>query len=274
MAVYVTTGKLGSGKSLWAMDKMRQAIRQGRPVATNFDLFLEHLPKPSAPVYRIPDYPKASDLQGIGVGSDSRDEKDFGWLVLDEAGTWLNSREWSSGDRAGVISWLLHARKLHWNVILLVQSVTVLDKQVRESLTEHHVVCRRMDRMRIPFVGNLLTILTLGCFQGNLPKVHMASVRYGLGPSSTHVETEYYQAKDLYRAYDTDQKISPFYDKGLHCMLPPFPQVKLSTVKPKLPAIELAMKLPPDDRVKWASRYLAALDRGKQSLCPVPALAG
>lgn len=252
MAVYIVTGKLGSGKSLWAIDRMRTAIKRGLPVATNFDLFLEHLPRPTAPVYRIPDYPKSSDLHGIGEGSDGRDEDKFGWLVLDEAATWLNSREWNGGDRSGVISWLLHARKLHWNVVLLIQSVAALDKQVRDSLTEYHVTCRRMDRMRIPFLGNLLTVLTLGRHTGNLPKVHMASVRYGLGPSSMHVETEYYQAKDLYSAYDTDQKITPDYDKGLFCLLPPWPAAAAPKVqlKPKLRAVELVMRLPPDDRVK------------------------
>lgn len=263
MAVYITTGKLGSGKSLWAIDRMRTAIKRGLPVATNFDLFLENLPKPKAPVYRIPDYPKSEDLHAIGSGSESREEENFGWLVLDEAATWLNSREWNGGDRAGVISWLLHARKLHWNVVLLIQSVNALDKQVRDSLTEYHVTCRRMDRMKVPGLGNLLSVLSLGKLSGNLPKVHMASVRYGLGPTSMHVETEYYQSKDLYTAYDTDQKIRPDYPHGLYCMLPPFvpkaqPAPKL---KPKLRAVELMMRLPPDDRVKlWRSVNAKGLD--------------
>lgn len=252
MAVYITTGKLGSGKSLWAIDRMKTAIKRGLPVATNFDLFLDHLPDAKAPIYRIPDYPKASDLHAIGQGSESRDENDFGWLVLDEAATWLNSREWNGGDRSGVISWLLHARKLHWNVVLLIQSVNALDKQVRDSLTEYHVTCRRMDRMKVPFLGNLLSIVTLGRHSGNLPKVHMAAVRYGLGATSMHVETEYYQSKDLYSAYDTDQKIRPDYEHGLYCMVKPR-QPKPSTrpaVKPKLRAVEMMMRLPPDDRVK------------------------
>lgn len=251
MAVYVPTGKLGAGKTLWAMSKVREAIKQGKPIATNLDLFLDHLPTPTAPIYRLPDYPTPAALDSIGQGSDSKDERTFGWVVLDEAAVFLNSRDWSSGDRAGVLSWLRHARKLHWNLILLSQGAGSLDKQIRDDLLEYHVVCRRMDRMKVPFLANVLTLLTLGKHDGNLPQVHMASVRYGYGQNSMHVETDYYKSKDLYACYDTDQKIRPDYPHGLHCLIKPRPPAApVRQLKPKLRAVEMAMRLPPDDRVR------------------------
>lgn len=255
MPVYVPTGKLGAGKTLWAMSKVREAIKQGKPIATNLDLFLEHLPTPTAPIYRLPDYPTAASLAAIGEGSNSKDELTFGWVVLDEAAVFLNSRDWSSGDRTGVLSWLRHARKLHWNLILLTQGAGSVDKQIRDDLLEYHVVCRRMDRMKVPFFATALQVLTWGRHSGNLPKVHMASIRYGYGQSSMHTETEYYQSKDLYATYDTDQKIRPDYPHGLHCLIkPPDPKPQTAPVrqlKPKLRAVDMVMRLEPEKRIPF-----------------------
>lgn len=42
MAVYFVTGKLGSGKTLFTIDIIQQALGQGRRVASNLDLNLEN----------------------------------------------------------------------------------------------------------------------------------------------------------------------------------------------------------------------------------------
>jgi len=43
MAVYFLTGKLGSGKTLCAVGKIRDYLEEGRAVATNLDLNLDEL---------------------------------------------------------------------------------------------------------------------------------------------------------------------------------------------------------------------------------------
>jgi len=255
MPVYIPTGKLGAGKSLWSMKRIREAMEKGLPIATNMDLFLEHLPKAKAPIYRIPDYPTVAALEAIGVGSDSKEEETFGWLVLDEAAVWLNARDWGQGERAGVIAWLRHARKLHWNVILMSQGAGSIDKQIRDDLLEYHVICRRMDRMRMPVVGRFLEVVSLGKHNGKLPKIHMAAVRYGYGQNSMLSETEYYKAHDLYKCYDTDQVIARDYPHGIYCQLPPAPPPQpapvVKAIKPKLRGVEMVMRLDPDKRLAF-----------------------
>ncbi|NOV28349.1 zonular occludens toxin domain-containing protein [Methylomonas sp. ZR1] len=100
--VYYVTGGLRSGKSLICTRKIQEFLQQGRKVATNFDLRLENmLPahKKDVTCIRIPDHPNVNDLNNIGLGYDSDDPDDyneskFGLLVLDELGTWMNSRNW------------------------------------------------------------------------------------------------------------------------------------------------------------------------------------
>lgn len=275
MAVYVPTGKLGSGKSLWAVSKMREAMENGRPVATNMDLFPDHLPRLKAPVFRVPDFPTAADLAAIGEGGPSRDEEQWGWLVLDEAGAWLNARAWGDKGRDGVISWLLHARKHHWNVILLIQGLGMLDKQVRDSLVEYNVVCRRTDRLNIPIVGKLLHTMSLGKFSGRLPKAHMAQVKYGIGPTAMHVQNDWYRGHDLYPMYDTDQKLSSLYQHGLYSLWQApekLPEVATVPLKPKDRIAQLLALIPdPDERMALAARYLRARERACVS---TPVLAG
>jgi hypothetical protein len=258
MPIYAVTGRLGSGKTLYAVDMIRDRIIAGCPVATNLDLRLEHLPAAKAPVYRIPDRPTAKDLQSLGVGSEDRDESRFGLLVLDEAATWLNSREWGDKGRQALIDWLVHARKFGWEVVFIIQSLAMLDKQIRDALVEYHVTCRRLDRLRIPFVGGLLNSLTFGLLSGNLPRLHVAQVKYGLGISGTVVKNDFYRGEDLYKAYDTRQAFSPFYDAGLYSMIRPrIARPKVRQLKPKLPHVKAAMQLPPAARV----RILRSIER-------------
>lgn len=167
MSVYLISGKLGSGKTLSAVGRIRDALMKGRRVATNLDLRLEKLLSPRSgkpyksdglskwhqPVscVRLPDKPTVDDLELIGSGNDSMDESKNGIIVLDELAVWLNSRTFNDKSRMPVIDWLLHSRKKGWDVYFICQHLEQIDKQVRQALVEYLVVCRRMDRMKIPF---------------------------------------------------------------------------------------------------------------------------
>ena len=223
MAVYVVTGKLGSGKTLACVGKIRDALFQGRPVATNLDINLEKLVGKKAKnvrLYRVPDHPTADDLIALGTGNPSYDESKNGLLVLDECGTWFNSRDWNSQGRRALIDWLLHARKWGWDFLPIIQDLGAMDKQARKSVAEHVVYCRRMDRMSIPFLDFFSKLI----FDKPIPKKkwHIGVVRYGDQPHSMIVDRWWYMGTDLYPSYDTKQVFRPDYPHGLYTVLPPW----------------------------------------------------
>ncbi|WP_445619182.1 zonular occludens toxin domain-containing protein [Kushneria sp. Sum13] len=223
MAVYVVTGKLGAGKTLVAVGKIRDKLNANCKVATNLDLNLNRLIGEKArrtTCYRIPDKPSLADLEAIGTGTDGYDESKNGLLVLDECGTWFNSRSWADKERQAVINWFLHARKLGWDIIFLIQDLSIMDKQARVALAEHVVYCRRMDRLSVPFVGAIYSSIVGSKLP--MPKVHLGIVKYGDSPTSLTVERWTYTGKHLYPAYDTKQAFSDHYPHQTFMMLPPW----------------------------------------------------
>jgi len=225
MAVHVVTGKLGSGKTLVTIGRIQDYLARGRIVATNLNLKLHHMPRVGryakrTRVIRIPDKPTLDDFESIGRGTLSYNEADNGLLVLDECGTWFNSRSWSDKSRQPVIDWCLHARKLGWDIIFIIQDISLMDKQAREALAEHVVYCRRMDKLNIPIIGGLVSLFANS--RVPLPKVHFGIVKYGDNPQALTVDKWVYTGKDLYPAYDTKQVFSANYERGTFCLIPPF----------------------------------------------------
>ena len=209
MAVYFVTGKLGAGKTLSAVGRIRDYLLKGRRVATNLDLKLDHLlPIDNrSVVVRLPDKPRVEDLTLIGTGDgaslDEYDESRFGLLVLDELASWFNTRAWNDKSRAAVIEWFLHARKYHWDILFLVQDIDAVDKQLRASLCEHLVVCRRLDRVSVPVIGGVVKALSGRRLP--MPKIHVASVFYGESAQGIKVDRWWYRGTDLYGGYRTGQ---------------------------------------------------------------------
>lgn len=223
MAVYIITGNLGSGKSLCAMGKMRDYLWENKKVATNVNVHVENLVsgKAKRDIIRTPDHPSSEFLwDKLGLGGESKLESGFGMLLIDEVGTWLNSREWKGSDRQKVIEWFIHSRKRRWNCYLIAQSVNMIDKQIREAIGEHIVLCARADRFGIPFVGFLFSQLGLNI---RLPQIHMAKVYYAAGKSLLNapvVDRWVYSGRDLWGSYDTGQRFSADND-GMATMLDP-----------------------------------------------------
>lgn len=225
MAVYIVTGKLGAGKTLLCILKILEYLKARRRVAVNVDVKMDKLCRADnkySRLVRLPDLPSAEDLVGLGFGHETYDEEKFGGIFLDEAGVWLNSRDWNSGGRTDLLKFFLFLRKRRWDLWLCVQNVNVIDKQIRESIAEHVVYINRWDKLKIPFVFRLpLRVLSLGMWKGNLPKLHQAIVKYGAKFNSPKVEDWFYQGKEFYSYYDTTQEYNKDYDKGSYSMLPP-----------------------------------------------------
>ncbi|WP_081081487.1 MULTISPECIES: zonular occludens toxin domain-containing protein [Burkholderia] len=218
-------GKRGAGKSLIAMSRIREYMWAGRMVATNLNLRVEYLVPPRNTVrpFRVPDWPTADDLMLLPLGNPGlewregesypvmRDgykfsEDENGLLVLDELATFLNSRDWQAKDRQSLINWLLHSRKFGWNLLFIAQHVGLIDKQVRDALFDLYGNTRRLDKVQVPVIGR---VASLAGIRLRLPKWHVAHVRYGTQPGAPLSETVWVRGHDLYRAYDTTQKINP-----------------------------------------------------------------
>lgn len=247
MAVYAVTGKLGSGKGKASIDQLRRYLRAGKRVATNCDVFLEHLMPAldKSSVIRIPDKPSAVDLYMIGSGNkfiqfettfrytDSSitavppspnllpgfDESHNGALILDECGSWLNTRNFQDKGRAELLEWAIHARKYGWDVFFVMQNVSQIDKQLRDSLLEYVVRLNRLDRMKVPFISAAVKVLTAGMSEGNLPRLHVGVVRLGSSPDGLVADRWVFRGDDLNAAYNTTQVFSDAYPHGTHSLL-------------------------------------------------------
>jgi len=269
MAIYCVTGKLGGGKTLACVGRIRDALLEGKRIATNLDLHLDKLIPSTlsrADVIRLPDRPTVDDFEFIGVGNPSADESRNGLLVLDELGAWLNARSWADKQRQAVIDWLLHSRKKGWDVYLIVQHPKMLDSQAREGLAEFLVTCRRLDRIRVPYVGGLLGMITGKPVTG--PKIHVATVRYGMDKDALISDRWVYRGRELYEAYDTlqvftEKRVAPYrlpwtpqpVLTWLDRFFPPPPKPVVPR-KPKKRIVQLIEQLPdPAQRLYFLRKF-------------------
>ena len=248
MAVYALTGKLGSGKGKGAMKVLRDYLRQGKRVATNCDVFLEHMmpPQSRVSVVRVPDKPTAADLYAIGSGNrfidfqpiykatskgfeftapsprllDGFDESHNGALFLDECASWLNTRNFQDKGRSDLLEWAIHARKYGWDVYFICQNITQIDKQLRDSLFEYVIRMNRLDRMKVPFVSAGVKLVTAGMSDGSLPRLHIGVVRLGCSPDGIVADRWHFRGDDLNKAYNTTQVFSDTYPHSIHSVLP------------------------------------------------------
>jgi len=218
---YAVTGKKRSGKGLFCAGLIRDALLAGRRVATNMDIRLDEMlpPLSKSNLIRLPDCPNAEDMELIGKGyeGESIDDERNGLIILDEASKYFNTRQWGDKGRQPLLDWLIHSGKLRWDVYYQMQGLTQVDKQLRETQVEYHVSVKRTDRWPIPFITPLSKLIGLNV---RFPKMHMGIFRHGVQHDAMLVDRKFYRAKDLYKAYDTLQKISPITGQmGISTML-------------------------------------------------------
>lgn len=281
MSDYVVTGKKGNGKSLLAVGIIRDALAQGKRVATNLDVKLDVLCRPSSRVtlIRVPDRPTAADLDAIGKGQDGVEEESNGVLVLDEVSSILNARNWADKSRQSTLDWLIHSRKHGWDTYMIAQGLSQIDKQVRETQLEYHIAVKRTDKWPIPLLSPLASMFG---FKLTFPRMHVGIVKQGMHHDAFTIERKWFRAKDLYAAYNTQQifeaqgsdaspgihtVLSAWHIKGRY--LPPSFLEKLRAwlrgerrsrrpaAKPKLALVLLLSKLPPHQRIRHWHRLNA-----------------
>ena len=274
--IYLMTGNPGAGKSTVAVQHaIYRYAAKGLPVVANFPIDFAPIcqdyrrPLSRASCRVIPDRPSADDLEAIGYGGEREDAA--GLLIIDEAGTWLNSRTWQEGERSRILDWLTQSRKRYWDIILVAQAAGMLDKQCRDAVCEMVATIRRSDRKRV-----------LGA---KLPRLHIAVVHYGLEANAPVLERWFYTGKEAQKCFMSYRLFGA--DAGHYSVLPATltkyrtdaPKTQLESVvrslrgvcrlpspkpivrpplKPRLPLADLVAKLPPDERIKHARRLVAA----------------
>lgn len=288
MTDFAVTGKKGSGKGLFCAGLIRDALLAGKRVATNMDIWPEEMLSVSnkSTFIRLPDCPTVEDFEALGRGNEIINDDLNGIIVLDESSKYFNSRSWGDKERQPILDWLIHSRKLGWDVYYQMQGLEQVDKQLRSTQIEYHVTVKRTDKWPIPFITPLAKLIGLNV---RFPRMHIGIFRHGCERDSLVVDRKFYRARDLYKAYDTRQV---FLDRGhpdacgLHSVLsayhlrgrylkrvPSFPvrflyalvgydwtkseQRVVPSKKPKHRFAVLLSKLPPDQAVRHWNRLNA-----------------
>lgn len=215
------TGKLGQGKTLVAVGKSYDYLYEGRRVVSNVDLDLKAMfgvMAKKCKYTRLPDKPNRFDLDVIGRGYEGDyDENKTGLLLLDECGDWFNAHDWNDKGRKEVNSWFRHARKLGWDVHLLVQNFEIIDAQARKALMAQLATVKRMDKLAIPY---FTAFSKLWSTKGvRFPKSHLANVRDADG---LKIDSWFYFGRKIYKYYDTNQLFLDDYEHGTHTPLSPW----------------------------------------------------
>lgn len=220
MSVYIITGEQGEGKGIMAMLQIEEALKAGKRVVTNIDLSLENFGFRNTPlnVERVSDFPSAQELWSLGKGCAEYNEKKFGLIVLDEMGIYLNSRNFKDAGRDEFIKWLRHVRKLHWDLMLLVQSADSLDKQIRGGLAHYQVKCKAGDKMTVPLISPIVKFFTGR--KVTMPKFHAGVVNRGFGANFFKVDVWITRGTQYYKCYDTGQQY-PGGQNGVSTLLCP-----------------------------------------------------
>jgi len=210
MTDFAVTGKKRSGKGLFCAGLIRDALREGRRVATNMDIFPEHLVSPlnKSCFIRLPDHPTAQDMNALGQGYEGNevDDEKNGIIVLDETSAFFNSRQWGDKSRQPLLDWLIHSGKLRWHVYYQMQGLEQVDKQLRSTQVEYHIAVKRTDRWPIPVVTPLAGIFGLDI---RFPRMHLGIIKHGVERDSMVVDRKWYKAKEIYNGYDTEQRFLP-----------------------------------------------------------------
>lgn len=169
MTLLAYTGIPGSGKSAHAARDVRYALdnpRWRKPVIANFDLAADapvrnrdlftYVPNDDLTAGKIVDLADAFWDSGEVAFCE-----DYITLVLDECAILFNARRWGERTRMGWLDFMSQSRKYGVKVVLISQSLMMIDNQFRMLIDVEHNH-RRVSSMGVP--GWLVS----RAFRGNL----------------------------------------------------------------------------------------------------------
>lgn len=132
-------GAVGSGKSFHALNEgIEKTKEKDSFVIANFPIKPKTKKEKERWIYRENFEP--NDLIKLSIERGTFGKEGKALLIIDEAGVWFNSRDWQidGKKRKEWIKFFSQSRKFGYDVILIVQDVRMLDRQIR-SLAEFHV---------------------------------------------------------------------------------------------------------------------------------------
>lgn len=212
MSITAYLGVPGSGKSLHVMEDIYwYGLRKDALIMTNFDV---NVPKQSRATFkRLPE----GELSVDDVLANFKEWLDDGHVitregqvlvVIDEAQIPFNNRDWNKSGRAEWIRLFLQHRKIGMRFILVVQSLDMLDKQIRAVVEKcgHHMRVNAYG-----WFGTLISVMTLG------KPVCMCIYRlpfYGSTKAGVIGRQMIIGKRRLYRMYDTHALFSKDLELG------------------------------------------------------------
>lgn len=168
MAVDVYTGTLGSGKSLDATLVIEQCLNKGMNVIANYRINLDAiLNKPTfsrtytdrkkrvkvipakAKFFYVPDETlNVRWLVDYWEKYHGKPCESATLIVIDEASMTFNARDWSAKSRSDWIKFIRHSRKLGFDIIMITQMISDIDKQIR-GLFDFNVIHKKLTSFKI-----------------------------------------------------------------------------------------------------------------------------
>lgn len=170
MSIYAYTGTPGSGKTMDAARQIIFHLKHGKPVianfhvsedTTNYDLF-KYIDNDDLSADLLAEYAREWFAQ---EGRRFRESEIL--LVLDEVQLCFNGRTWSKNQkvRLSFISFLSQHRKMGYKVILITQSLKMIDNQFR-MLVEWECYHRNVSKwgmlgwiLSLPFAHRLIHVI-------------------------------------------------------------------------------------------------------------------
>lgn len=188
--IYCYTGKPGSGKSLDCLRSIVDYSRRDKYIITNFSvngIYTKVFKNSEISPANILNY--VDGLRRPGKNGELK-EGEF-LLVIDEAQTVFNTRNWAINSSKGWVDFFTQHRKYGFNVILVCQSEEMIDKQIRFCI-EYLVIHRRFSRFGV--LGKLFSM-----FFGEFL---VLKKWYG---DKQVLERDFFRgSKKLYKLYDTN----------------------------------------------------------------------
>lgn len=192
--IYLYTGTPGSGKSLDTARMIKGQLALKHPVICNFPI------SSKVKNYKYFTYKENEELTVDYLTSfakeyfgDRRVKESQITLVIDECQMLFNARDWSKSDRSGWNKFFQIHRHYGFDVVLITQFDSMIDKQIR-ALVEYEIIHRKVSNYGIK--GYFLQCLFLA------PTLFVRiKVWY---PMKEKVDSRFFRgSKKLYSLYDT-----------------------------------------------------------------------
>lgn len=245
--MWIYTGKPGSGKSLHAAQDILFASWRGRQVIANFAIRPTAKQKKQGKLPIFIDDDELTVLWLLNYAKEHHQKtEDKTLLIIDEAQIKFNCRDYQMKDRKLWTRFFSIHRHIGFDIVLITQDETFIDKQIRIQ-AEYEVVHRCANNWKI--IGLILTLLHIKLFitiekwymSRGLKEVNSRSVFFG--------RKKYYNMYDSYANFKILDDLDAFVadgDKGRVPLAPATTKASASDKKPSVNSKRVKIPAQPD----------------------------